>query len=224
MLSTQWQYFLSELIGVFALVFIGAGAAILSTQGDTVSHLGVALAFGVSVTCIISGISTSSGAHLNPVVTLSLCATGRCSYRCLLYYTIAQIIGACLASVALFALFGQRIEAGTTRISTGVGLANGFMVETILTFFLVLTVLRTNNALIIGSVVFLGALVGGHITGAGMNPARSFGPALFSNHWENHWIYWLAPLSGALLAVLVFVLMEKPATLPKCSAAESKKS
>lgn len=224
MLPTQWKYFLSELIGVFALIFIGAGAAILSKQGDAVSYLGVALAFGVSVTCIIGGISTSSSAHLNPVVTLSLCATGRCSYRCLLYYTIAQIIGACLASAALFALFGQRIEAGTTRIGTGVSLANGFTVEIILTFFLVLTVLRTTSALIIGSVVFLGALVGGHITGAGMNPARSFGPALFSHHWENHWIYWLAPLSGALLAVLVFVLMEKPAALPKCSDAESKKS
>lgn len=87
MLPTQWKYFLSELIGVFALIFIGAGAAILSKQGDAVSYLGVALAFGVSVTCIIGGISTSSSAHLNPVVTLSLCATGRCSYRCLLYYT-----------------------------------------------------------------------------------------------------------------------------------------
>ncbi|WP_427196649.1 MIP/aquaporin family protein [Pseudomonas aeruginosa] len=220
MLPTQWRNFLSELIGVFTLIFIGAGAAILSKQSDAVSYLGVALAFGVSVTCIISGISITSGAHLNPVVTLSLCATGRCSYRCLLYYTIAQIIGACLASAALFALFGQRIEAGTTRISTGVSLANGFMVEVILTFFLVLTVLRTTNALIIGAMVFLGALIGGHITGAGMNPARSFGPALFSHHWEYHWVYWLAPLSGALLAVLVFVLLDKPA-LPKCGDTDS---
>ena len=93
--------------------------------------------------------------------------------------------------------------------------------EAILTFFLVLTVLRTTNALIIGAMVFLGALIGGHITGAGMNPARSFGPALFSQYWEYHWVYWLAPLSGALLAVLVFVLLDKPATLPKCGDTDS---
>lgn len=210
MLLVNWRNFLSELVGVFALIFIGAGAAILSKQGDAISYLGVALAFGVSVTCIISGISTSSGAHLNPVVTLSLCATGRCSFNCLLYYTLAQIMGACLASAALYAIFGPRVEAGVTRIGADFGLVSGFLVEVILTFFLVLTVLRTANAMVIGAVVFLGALVGGSITGASMNPARSFGPAVFSNSWEYHWVYWLAPLSGAMLAILVFFLIAKP--------------
>ncbi|NMM28735.1 MAG: porin [Glaciimonas sp.] len=186
------------------MVFIGAGAAILRQRSHEISQLGVALAFGLSVTCLIGALPKSSGAHLNPVVTLSLCATGKCSFNCLVYYSSAQVIGACLASAALYCVFGPQIEAGTTKIAANFGLMNGFLVETILSFFLVLSILRSSNAFIVGVVVFLGALVGGTITGVGMNPARSFGPSLFSNRCESHCVYWLAPLSGALLAILIF--------------------
>ncbi|WP_411755145.1 MIP/aquaporin family protein [Serratia sp. (in: enterobacteria)] len=196
--------FISEAIGVFTLVFIGVGAIIVNQRTHEIGNFGIALAFGLSVTLIISSISKASGAHLNPIVTLSLCATGKCSSKCAFYYMIAQVIGASIASATLYFLFGDLLQFGVTVVSKDLKLIDGFVIELIMSFFLVLTVLHTSNAFIIGIVVFLNAFIGGSLTGASMNPARSFGPAMISNHWDYQWLYWLAPLTGALLAIIVY--------------------
>lgn len=196
--------FISEAIGVFTLVFIGVGAIIVNQRTHEIGNFGIALAFGLSVTLIISSISKVSGAHLNPIVTLSLCATGKCSSKYAFYYMIAQVIGASIASATLYFLFGDLLQFGVTVVSKDLKLVDGFVIELIMSFFLVLTVLHTSNAFIIGIVVFLNAFIGGSLTGASMNPARSFGPAMISNHWDYQWLYWLAPLTGALLAIIVY--------------------
>ncbi|EPA8554226.1 MIP/aquaporin family protein [Yersinia enterocolitica] len=196
--------FISEAIGVFTLVFIGVGAIIANQRTHEIGNFGIALAFGLSVTLIISSISKTSGAHLNPIVTLSLCATGKCSSKCAFYYMIAQVIGASIASATLYFLFGDLLQFGVTVVSKDLKLVDGFVIELIMSFFLVLTILHTSNAFIIGIVVFLNAFIGGSLTGASMNPARSFGPAMISNHWDYQWLYWLAPLTGALLAIIVY--------------------
>ncbi len=201
--------FISEVIGVFTLVFIGVGAIIVNQRTHEIGNFGIALAFGLSVTLIISSISKVSGAHLNPIVTLSLCATGKCSSKCAIYYMVAQVIGACLASAALYFLFGDLLRFGVTVVSEDLKLIDGFIIELIMSFFLVLTVLHTANAFIIGIVVFLDAFIGGSLTGASMNPARSFGPAMVSNHWEYQWLYWIAPLAGAMLATIVYYLIRE---------------
>ncbi|EKN4905956.1 MULTISPECIES: MIP/aquaporin family protein [Serratia] len=196
--------FISEAIGVFTLVFIGVGAIIVNQRTHEIGNFGIALAFGLSVTLIISSISKVSGAHLNPIVTLSLCATGKCSSKCAFYYMIAQVIGASIASATLYFLFGDLLQFGVTVVSKDLKLVDGFVIELIMSFFLVLTVLHTSNAFIIGIIVFLNAFIGGSLTGASMNPARSFGPAMISNHWDYQWLYWLAPLTGASLAIIVY--------------------
>ncbi|MBH1930319.1 aquaporin [Serratia rubidaea] len=204
--------FISELVGVFTLVFIGVGAIIVNQITHDIGNFGIALAFGLSVTFIISSISKTSGAHLNPIITFSLCATGKCSSQCAFYYITAQIIGACIASAVLYLVFGDLLQSGVTVVAQNLSLSKGFILEVIMSFFLVLTVLHTANAAVIGIIVFLNAFIGGSLTGASMNPARSFGPALISNHWDSQWLYWLAPLGGALLAIALHVFTRKPSS------------
>jgi MIP family channel proteins len=201
---------LAEFVGTFALVFIGVGS-IYHNPG----LLGVALAHGLTIAVMVSATAAISGGHLNPAVTFGLLVGGQVDLRKAIAYWIAQLIGAVVAGVFLVNLLGggfrsgaQIVADGTPDLGSGVGAVKGILIEAVLTFFLVFVVYGTVvdrrapkiGGLAIGLTVALDILFGGPLTGAAMNPARSFGPALVSAHWNNHLVYWIGPLLGGALA------------------------
>ena len=190
---------MAELIGTFALIFFGPGAAVVDAQTGKLGHLGVALVFGLTVTVVIAALAPISGAHINPAVTFALTLAGKFPRGRALPYVAAQLVGASLAAFLLLALFGMKGDLGVTVPAGSV--LQAFLLETVMTFFLALVVLRSGLPWAVGGVVALEVVMGGLITGASMNPARSFGPALVSGVWTAHWLYWIAPLLGAALAV-----------------------
>lgn len=196
---------LAEGLGTFALVFFGPGAAVVQAQTGALGHLGVAAVFGLTVAAVIATLAPISGAHINPAATFALTLAGRFPIGWVLPYIAAQLLGAAGAAFVLLALFGLKGSVGATVPAGSV--AQAFVLETMLTFFLLLAALGSGLPWVVGGVVALEAAMGGPITGASMNPARSFGPALASGIWTTHWLYWLAPLLGAALAVAVDLLL-----------------
>lgn len=202
----------AEAIGTFALVFIGAGAgAVNAWSHGAVSHTGVALTFGAIILVAVYALGHISGAHLNPAVTCSFWIARRFPAREVAPYVLAQIAGATAAGYALRVALGGFAIFATTR--PAIPALSAFGVETILSFFLMLTVMAVATdarvsgevaGLAVGFIVMADALMGGPLTGASMNPARSFGPALATGQWESHWIYWIGPLLGMALAVFVY--------------------
>ena len=189
----------AEAIGTFALIFFGPGAAVVDAQTGALGHIGVALVFGLTVTVVIAALAPISGAHINPAATFALTLAGKFPRGRVLPYVAAQLLGAVLAAFLLLALFGLK---GNLGVSVPAGsVLQAFMLETVMTFFLLLVALRSGLPWAVGGVVALEAAMGGPITGASMNPARSFGPALASGIWTAHWLYWIAPLLGAAFAV-----------------------
>ena len=202
---------LAELIGTFTLVFIGAGAGALA--GSTgIGILGVALAHGIALMVIVYAWGSISGAHVNPAVTFGLALTGRLPWMKALWYWAAQFIGAALAAYLLRFLIGSVGSLGMTVPAGSVSAVQAIVVEAVLTFFLVTAVYgsavagRNGNAagLAIGFVLAMDILMGGSLTGASMNPARSFGPALALAEFGDFWIYLVGPAVGAAVAALVY--------------------
>jgi aquaporin Z len=199
----------AESLGTFALVFAGTGAIIIdeATHGS-ITHVGVALTFGLIILAMIYTFGDISGAHFNPAVTIGFWASKRLPGRDVGPYIISQCIGAVLASVTLRFLFPTNQLLGST-MPAGSDLQS-FVLETLLTFFLMLTILNVSTGakekgitagIAVGSVIALEAMFAGPICGASMNPARSLAPALVSLHPEHLWLYILAPILGACLAV-----------------------
>lgn len=203
------QKYLSELLGTFTLVFCGTGAIVVNQQsGGAVTHVGIALTFGLVVMAMIYTFGSVSGAHLNPAVTLAFRLLGSIGSRDSVAYIGSQVTGALLASSVLWWLFPEDERLGAT-LPTGSPMQS-FVLEVLLTFFLMLTILRTSGGeretrslagIVIGGVVLLEAMFAGPVSGASMNPARSLSPAAVSGHWEHLWIYLSAPVLGAVLAV-----------------------
>jgi aquaporin NIP len=201
--------FMAELFGTFALVFAGTGAIITNdVSGGLVTHVGVSLTFGLIVLAMIYTIGEVSGAHLNPAVTLGFWAAGRFPGRSVPVYIVSQCMGAFLASALLRLLFPHHSTLGATN-PTGSAL-QAFVFELVLTSILMLVILSISTGsqekgmvagVAVGSVIALGALFAGPISGASMNPARSLAPALAARHVESLWIYLIAPVLGAFLAV-----------------------
>lgn len=210
---------LAEAIGTFCLVFAGTGAIVVDqVMGGKVTALGISLVFGLIVIAMIYTIGHISGAHMNPAVTLGFCAAGRHKSSELLPYIGAQLAGAVAASLVLHLLFsGQTNSLGVTMPS---GLAGqSFVLELIMTAILMFTIMgvatddRAEGAMAgiaIGGVVALEAVFGGPISGASMNPARSFGPALVSGHFAHHWLYWAGPIIGAILGAKLYGAIQGP--------------
>jgi MIP family channel proteins len=211
--ATCSRELLAESIGTFTLVFAGTGAVIVNhlSQG-AVTHLGISFVFGAVVTALIYALGHISGAHFNPAVTLAFWSSGFFQRNRVLPYILAQILGAVIASGVLFLSFGSVANLGATLPHQG-NWQQSFTLETILTFILMLVILGSGldrrapigfAGIAIGLTVGLEAACMGLITGASMNPARSFAPALVSWTWQHHWLYWIAPILGAQLAVWVY--------------------
>lgn len=204
---------LAEFIGTFVLVFAGTGAVIVNQISDgAVTHLGVSFVFGAVVAALIYTLGHISDAHFNPAVTLAFWRSGFFHKKQVLPYIVSQTLGAVLASLLLFLSFGSVANLGTT-LPLNNNWLQSFVLETILTFILMLVILGSGldrrspigfAGLAIGLTVGLEAAFMGPITGASMNPARSFGPALVSGLWQHHWLYWVAPILGAQMAVGVY--------------------
>jgi MIP family channel proteins len=199
----------AEFIGTFALIFFGPGAGVVNAQTQALGHWGVAIVFGLVVAAAVTTLGPISGAHINPVATLALWVSRRFPAGLVLPYIAAQLAGASAAGLTLLELFGSEGKLGVT-LPRG-SEAQAFALEAILTFWLILVALRANGAgagALIGAVVMSEAMMAGPITGASMNPARSFGPAIASGIWNSHWLYWIAPILGALAAAGANSLLE----------------
>ncbi len=208
----------AEMFGTFALVFAGTGAIVINdvSQG-AVSHVGIALTFGLIVLAMIYAIGDVSGCHLNPAVTLGFYVARRLEGRWVLPYIASQCIGAVVASLLLCWMFPTHSTLGAT-IPAGPALQS-FVLEFILTLILMFVILSVATGskekgvlagVAIGSVIALEALFAGPISGASMNPARSLAPSLVSFRLDEVWIYVVAPIMGSCLGVVVCRFVHQP--------------
>ena len=207
--------FVAELIGTFMLVFIGTGAVVF---GNGLGHLGIAFAFGLAIVVAAFSIGTVSGAHLNPAVSIAMFVNKRLSSSELVNYILGQVVGAFLASAAVFFLLANSgmstASLGENALANGVTVFGGFLFEVIATFLFVLVIMTVTSAskgngaiagLVIGLSLMAMILVGLNITGLSVNPARSLAPAVLVGGaaLQQVWIFILAPIVGGVLAALV---------------------
>jgi MIP family channel proteins len=213
----------AEALGTFALIFIGVASVVEKSASGANGVLGIALAHAVVLSVMITATMAISGGHLNPAVTIGLLVARRVSPRTALAYIPAQLVGAVLGALAVKALFPttavRAAAVGTPSLAGNVQLMQGIGLEAVLTFFLVSAVFGTCvnseapkvGGFGVGLVLLFDILVGGSLTGAAMNPARAFGPALVSGQWVAHSVYWLGPILGGVAAALLweYVLLPK---------------
>jgi aquaporin Z len=207
--------FLAEFLGTFALIFAGTGAIVINAEsGGAITHLGVALTFGLIVLAMIYTLGDVSGAHMNPAVTVAFAAAGLFPFASVLLYIAAQVSGALLASLTLHFLFPQNATLGAT-LPIGSPMQS-FVLEFILSVILMFVILNVSHGakekgitagIVVGAVIALEALFAGPICGASMNPARSLAPAIVSGHLEHLWIYLVAPVLGMLVAIPLYRLV-----------------
>ena len=217
--------FAAEFFGTFALVFAGTGAITINDlSGGTITHVGIALTFGLIVLAMIYTVGDVSGAHLNPAVTVAFWVAGRFPARSLVPYLAAQLTGAVAASALLRFLFPAHPTLGATFPAGSP--AQSFVLEVVLTFILMLVILNVSTGakekgitagIAVGAVIALEAMFAGPICGASMNPVRSLAPALVIGKFTHQWIYLVAPVLGAVLAVFSCRCMKEKECCPGCS-------
>ncbi len=245
-LLNEWiRPLIVEMLGPFALVLIGAGAIMTAfTQGfsDGGTLVLVALAHGLAIGLMVAGAGHISGGHYNPAVTIALWFGGKIGTIKAIAYVVVQLIGAVVGALVLRYIFPEVTRDATNLgvpaiIHAGgnahiiVGRAHGFVLEVIMTFFLVYVICGTAvdsrgahaiAPLAIGLTITMDILFAGPLTGAAMNPARHFGPALVQGEWKDTWIYWLGPIIGGLLASFVqnYILIERADAEPMAEPTE----
>ena len=214
------QKLVAEFVGTFALIFFGAGSICADQYLRTSSNgqiglglLGTALAYGLAMGIMVTSLGHISGGHFNPAITIGFWVTRKFSTFDTVAYWIAQLAGSVSAAYLLRRLpvdvWGP-VELGTPDLASGISRTNGMIFEGVMTFFLVFVVFATFvdesrafqkvAGFAIGLTVTIGALFGEPFTGAALNPARAFGPALAANHWTNHGVYWIGPSAGGIVA------------------------
>ncbi|HYV09186.1 MAG TPA: MIP family channel protein [Thermoplasmata archaeon] len=224
MAVAAWRKAVAEFVGAFTLIFIGAGAILTAGTTSTSDLLLVALAHGLAIGVMVSALAHVSGGHFNPAVTFGALVSGQISPRLAGVYWIAQLLGGVGGAAALALIFPQSVwqgyHLGTPTLGTvpslgwDVGVGTGILVEAILTFFLVFVIFGTGidpkgsfNAVggfAIGLTISIDIMMGGPLTGAAMNPARWFGPAIVSGFFDNWYVYWIGPLIGGAVAALLY--------------------
>jgi len=216
-MQDSMKAYVAEAVGTFFLVFIGAGSICLdSFTGGRVGLLGIAIAHGLALSIGVSATMGISGGHLNPAVTFGFMTTGRMERRTGLSYMGAQLVGAAVGGFFLRIMFAEHVwqarALGTPDLDPGISTGNGIFIEAVMTFLLVFAVWATAvderapkvAGFGIGMTLCACILMGGALTGASLNPARTFGPAMASGHWSNHLVYWIGPLLGAAAAALLY--------------------
>ena len=220
----------AEAIGTFTLIFIGilaiTGGSIANAPSGITNLASIGLAHGLAIAVMVAALGSISGGHFNPAVTFGFLVTGRMPIARAALYWVAQLVGASAAAFLIVALFGKAVVAnGTPDLAASVNIGAGIAVEAVTTFFLVLVVFgtavderapRNVYPLAIGLTVTLDILATGPLTGAAMNPARWFGPALASGHWNHALVYWVGPLIGGGLAGILqqTFLLERSPSMP----------
>ena len=214
----------AEMIGTLLFVFLGAGSVVMNAaMAGGLGALGIALAHGVGMAIIVSATMNISGGHMNPAVTFAIWIAGKIDASTAGAYVVAQFVGAILGALLMSALLPSgTVHAtlgGTPQLGPSVTLVQGIWVEAILTFFLVSAVFGTAvspdapriGGFGIGLAILVDALVGGNLTGAMMNPARAFGPAVVAHEMHGQAVYWIGPLLGAAAAAALWrwVLLPK---------------
>ncbi|XP_076828590.1 aquaporin-1-like [Brachyhypopomus gauderio] len=216
-----WRAVLAEFLGTTLLLFVGISAAIGNGNNSYPDQeVKVALAFGLGVATMVQSLGHVSGAHLNPAITLSVLVSCQISVCRALWYVLAQMLGAVLASAIVLGVKPEAVESLDLNKLKGVSPGQAFGIEFLLTLQLVLCFLATTDKRrgdVAGAVPFgiglsvtLGHLAGMSYTGCGINPARSFGPALVSMEFENHWVFWAGPVTGGIIAALLYDFILSP--------------
>jgi len=213
----EWRRLFSEILGTFFLVLVGAGGGVVGAfSNGAIERAAAVTAPGLMVLAIILFMGAVSGAHLNPAVSIAFAARGDFNWRRVPGYIIAQLIGATLACLVLWAMFGKIGMLGATEPGTGVSDLQATIMEFLLTLGLVSTILGTASkaqnvgtiaALGVGGYIILAGLWSSPISGASMNPARSFGPDLVLGNFDHYWVYVVGPILGALVAVAFAYLL-----------------
>ena len=201
----------AEFLGTFTLVVIGPGAIMVAARTHAFGHIGVALAFGLSVTLIVASSGHLGGAHINPAVTIGFWSVGRFRASDVIPYLVAQCVGAIFGALLCGWILGPVGEFGATV--PALAIPQSFVVEfgySGILGFVIMAVATDDRTppgvapFAIGITVFAGALVTGPLTGGSFNPARSLGPAIASRNWTTHWLYWVAPIVGMMAAMRLY--------------------
>lgn len=213
--ADRWRRYGAEGVGVFTIVFTAGGASITDRlSGGQGGLVGAALVSGFAVMAMIYALGHICGAHFNPAVTVAFTVARHFPWREVPGYMGAQLAGATLAALTLKGLFGEVGNLGATVPAGSAG--QSLLLEGIATFFLMFVIMAVatdsravgqSAAIAIGIIGTVDILVAGPVSGASMNPARSFGPALISGTWQDGWVYWLGPIIGAILGAVIYQVL-----------------
>lgn len=219
-MDATWRATVAEFIATLLFIFLGAGTVVVTggvmNEGLTSARLvAIALAHGLAIALLVAATAKISGGHINPAVTFGALVTGKIDIAKAVMYVVAQLVGAIVGALLLKGVIPAAAQGnlGAHGLGAGVSAGGGLLAEIVLTFALVFVVFATAMdpkglghlaPAAIGLTVLVDHLLGVPVTGASMNPARSFGPALVAGAWDSHWIFWIGPLIGGGLAALVY--------------------
>lgn len=216
-MQESWQKYVAEAFSTFIFVLVAAGGVLVNAQtAGSLGTVGQALAQGLVLAALIFGAWHLSGAHINPAVTVALWATGHVKTLVAIGYVVSQLVGAVVAALFLKVVFvgvSPQYYLGSPMLLLSTTPGMGILVEALVTFILVWTVFSTLvdkrasqgfGALAVGFAFAVGIMLSTHLTMGALNPARAFGPALVSSYWMNHYVYWVGPLIGGLVAGFIY--------------------